>query len=109
MFNAKSGSRGNPLDLATLKATIDRVVAGSPSHFSRDAVVTAPLFSDLPEAVRAMAENEGYDAHGRNASGQELTGVTYDGKEILVQENYLQRVGSRGNAVARAHPSDHSW
>jgi len=87
MFNAKSGSWGNPLDTAALDVVIDRVTARSPSHFSRDTVVTAPLFADLPPPILAKAKNEGYDAHGRKTNGEKLTGVSYDGKVYLVQEN----------------------
>lgn len=87
MFNAKSGSWGNPIDATALEATIGRVIAGSPSHFSRDTVVTAPLFADLPASILAKAEKEGYDANGRKSNGEKLTGATYDGKVYLVQEN----------------------
>lgn len=87
MFNAKSGSWDNPLDAAALEATIARVIAGSPSHFSRDTVVTASLFADLPAPILAKAKKEGYDANGRKPNGEKLTGATYDGKVYLVQEN----------------------
>lgn len=87
MFNAKSGSRRNPLDAAALEATIGRVIAGSTSHFSRDTVVTAPLFAVLPAPTLAKAKKEGYDKQGRKPNGEKLTEATYDGKVYLVQEN----------------------
>lgn len=87
MFNAKSGSVGNPIDTAALESTIASVIAASPSQWSRDTVVTATLFADLPAPILAKAKNEGYDAHGRKSNGEKLTGVAYDGKVYLVQEN----------------------
>lgn len=87
MFNAKSGSIGNPIDASALESTIASVIAASPSQWSRDTVVTATLFADLPAPILAKAKNEGYDAHGRKSNGEKLTGVAYDGKVYLVQEN----------------------
>lgn len=92
MFNAKSGSIGNPIDTATLESTIASVIAASPSQWSRDTVVTATLFADLPAPIVEKAKAEGYDAHGRNRDGQKLTGVAYDGKVYLVQENISSEI-----------------
>jgi len=87
MFNAKSGSRGNPVDAAALEATIDRITAVSPSHYACEAIVTAPRFRDLPAPILEKAKAEGYDDYGRHPSGYKIPGVTYDGKINLVQEN----------------------
>lgn len=92
MFNAKSGSIGNPIDTATLESTIASVIAASPSQWSRDTVVTATLFADLPAPILAKAKAEGYDAHGRKSNGEKLTGVAYDGKVYLVQENISSEI-----------------
>lgn len=92
MFNAKSGSVGNPIDTAALESTIASVIAASPSQWSRDTVVTATLFADLPAPIVEKAKAEGYDAHGRNRDGQKLTGATYDGKVYLVQENITSEI-----------------
>ncbi|MDO8346295.1 MAG: hypothetical protein Q7S85_00185 [Rugosibacter sp.] len=105
MFNAKSGAWGNPLDMATLDAVIDRVIAGSPSHFARETVITVPLFADLPAPILAQAKQEGYDQHGRNASGHKLTGVTYEGKVYLVQENISSELEAEETLLhERSHP-----
>ena len=92
MFNAKSGSIGNPIDAAALESTIASVIAASPSQWRRDTVVTATLFADLPAPIVEKAKAEGYDAHGRNRDGQKLTGATYDGKVYLVQENISSEI-----------------
>lgn len=87
MLSTKSGSRGNPIDAAALEATIGRVIAGSPSHYAREAIVTAPRFLDLPAPILAKAQKEGYDARSHKPNGEKLTGATYDGKVYLVQVN----------------------
>jgi hypothetical protein len=87
MFNAKSGSRGNPLDAAALEATIGGITSASPSHFGRETVVWHPLFADLPSPILEKAKAEGYDEHGRHPNGYKIPGITYDGKVYLVQEN----------------------
>lgn len=86
LFNRASQSSGT-IRQDALDSVIDRVIAASPSHFSRDTVVSTPAFSGLPEPVRAEAQNEGYDENGRKADGQKITGVAYDGKVYLVQGN----------------------
>ena len=103
--NRTSGSAGGSIGKQLLGATIDRVVATAPNQWSRDTVVAVPMFADLLAPILAKAQKEGYDDNRSKGSDKKLTGVTYDGKEYLVQANVSGRTGSRGNAVACARSS----
>jgi hypothetical protein len=103
VLNRTSSATGGAVGEQLLGATIDWVVAVSPSQCGRDTGVPVPRFADLPAPVLAKAKNEGYDDNGRKDTGEKLTGATYEGKEYLVQANIsgeleAEEVVPHGNA-----------
>jgi len=51
------------------------IVVASPSHFGREAVVTAPSFEGLPASLIRAAEIEDYDNDGREPNDDKVAGV----------------------------------
>jgi hypothetical protein len=103
VLNRTSSAAGGTIGEQLLGATIDRVIVASPSQRSRNTAVPVPRFADLPAAVLAKAQKEGYDDNGRKDNGEKLTGATYGGKEYLVQANVsgeleAEKVLLHGNA-----------
>ncbi len=83
-FSRRAGVTGNAISRSVIDSVIKRVIAASPSHISRDTVIVADTFADLPPAVREEAAQQGYDNNNHN---DRINGVTYQGKVYLVQEN----------------------
>lgn len=86
MYRRSSGTSGGTIGEQLLGATVDRVIAASPGHFGREAVVAAARFSYLPAPIREQAKAEGYDDNGKHRDGYKMAGATYDDKVYLVHE-----------------------
>ncbi|MGQ0442187.1 MAG: MuF-C-terminal domain-containing protein [Methylophilaceae bacterium] len=71
-----------PIATTALNSVVTKAQFGG--KFNREAIVTARRFNDLPPAIIKYAKAQGYDNNDRN---DRISGVTYQGKIYLVQEN----------------------
>lgn len=85
LFSRKDTStQQDSVSAAVLNAVINRVSAGWKAQANGKAVVVAARWHDLPSAIVAYANKQGYD--NSNADDR-ITSVHYQGNIYLVQEN----------------------
>ena len=83
LFSRRSGDTGKAVSLSEINRIIDGFITSSPVHTSRETVIVAPKFNDLPGAIQEEAERQGYD----NKPNNHITGITYQVKIYIVQSN----------------------